>query len=191
MNLDEMFASLKQKKYFGDHMSEKPPMGLMPKDLHEEKRMTEIREAIERYLEAGKKIHIAWVEEYDELLEIYYKRKETRRMDYISEPFGDGPPYNENQVAYNCPNCKSLDGNPVIENGEVVEYFCPDCGLKFSYRMKFTLEKDERLFESIPRSERRMECPRCNKYTLYEHIDLEGVCIARYCDNCDFKEGDV
>ena len=49
----------------------KPPLGLMPKPAHDYNRTLDIEKAICRYLEAGKKIPIPWVEEYNELTEEY------------------------------------------------------------------------------------------------------------------------
>lgn len=49
----------------------KPPLGLSPKRFHDEstrvKRFNEILSAIARYLEAGLKINIEWIDEYNEL----------------------------------------------------------------------------------------------------------------------------
>jgi len=47
---------------------EKPPIGLMPKYLHDAKRLMEIRKAIIRYHNAEMKIPIKWIEEYNELI---------------------------------------------------------------------------------------------------------------------------
>lgn len=50
----------------------KPPIGLMPKKLHDEQvkeeRLREVSDAIHRYQKAGKKFPTEWVEEYNELL---------------------------------------------------------------------------------------------------------------------------
>lgn len=45
----------------------KPPLGVMPRHLHDEKRREEIQAAIIRYAEAGQPVDPAWVEEYNEL----------------------------------------------------------------------------------------------------------------------------
>jgi hypothetical protein len=51
----------------------KPPLGLMPKEIYERnikiKRLNAIRGAIARYYDAGMKIKIEWIEEYNELIE--------------------------------------------------------------------------------------------------------------------------
>jgi len=49
--------------------SSRPPIGLMPKKLHQEKRFYDVCSAIARHYSAGFKIPIEWVEEYNELLE--------------------------------------------------------------------------------------------------------------------------
>lgn len=50
-----------------------PPLGLMPRKLHNEKvktaRFNELREAISRYYNAELEINIEWIEEYNELIE--------------------------------------------------------------------------------------------------------------------------
>ena len=47
----------------------KPPLGLMPRKLWDEKRANEIKAAINRYTKAGLEIPTAWVEEYFEIEE--------------------------------------------------------------------------------------------------------------------------
>lgn len=46
----------------------KPPLGLMPKDKHREMRLQEIKDAMHRYLDAGKAIPQEWTDEYNELV---------------------------------------------------------------------------------------------------------------------------
>ena len=50
-----------------------PPLGLMPKKFHNERvkieRFNEVCGAIARYYDAGMKINIEWIEEYNELIE--------------------------------------------------------------------------------------------------------------------------
>lgn len=50
----------------------KPPLGLIPKKFHEEKinteRFLEVCGAITRYYNAGLKINIEWIEEYNDLV---------------------------------------------------------------------------------------------------------------------------
>ena len=51
----------------------RPPLGLIPKKFHDErvkaKRFNEVCGAIARYYDAGMKINIEWIEEYNELVE--------------------------------------------------------------------------------------------------------------------------
>ncbi len=51
----------------------KPPLGLTPKRIVQEKRLNDVCLAISRYWTAGLKIPIEWVEEYNELVEIKTK----------------------------------------------------------------------------------------------------------------------
>lgn len=46
---------------------EKPPLGVMPRHIWDRKRQTELAEAMQRYLEAGKHIPKEWIDEYNEL----------------------------------------------------------------------------------------------------------------------------
>lgn len=46
---------------------EKPPLGVMPRDIWGRKRQEDIASAMERYLEAGKKIPKEWLYEYNEI----------------------------------------------------------------------------------------------------------------------------
>ena len=51
----------------------RPPLGLIPKKFHDERvtveRFNEVCGAIARYYDAGMKINIEWIEEYNELVE--------------------------------------------------------------------------------------------------------------------------
>ncbi len=48
-------------------MNKKPPLGLMPKKLHDSSRMLEIMNAVIRYFRDCKSVPIEWIEEYNEL----------------------------------------------------------------------------------------------------------------------------
>ena len=48
----------------------KPPLGLMPRAIHDFNRIREIVEAIERYSDAEKPIPLEWVGELKDLLKI-------------------------------------------------------------------------------------------------------------------------
>ena len=47
----------------------KPPLGLPPKFVMRMERLEEVRGAISRYYNAGLKIPVEWIEEYNELTE--------------------------------------------------------------------------------------------------------------------------
>lgn len=47
----------------------KPPLGIVPKFIWKEQRLMNLREAIDRYLDANLKVPVTWIEEYNELLE--------------------------------------------------------------------------------------------------------------------------
>lgn len=44
------------------------PIGITPRFIHEEKRIHDIYDAIQRYLDAKKEIPLKWIEEYNELI---------------------------------------------------------------------------------------------------------------------------
>lgn len=46
----------------------KPPLGITPRKLHDEKRMADLKAAILRYVEAGAEIPREWTDEFNELL---------------------------------------------------------------------------------------------------------------------------
>lgn len=50
--------------------TQKPPMGLIPKEIARSKRFLEVCGAISRYYNEGLHIQVKWVEEYNELVEI-------------------------------------------------------------------------------------------------------------------------
>lgn len=57
-----------------ENKSIKPPLGLMPKKIHDEhikkERFNEVCGAIARYYDAGLKINVEWIEEYNKLIEL-------------------------------------------------------------------------------------------------------------------------
>mgnify|MGYP003262686504 CR=1 FL=1 len=67
---DEKDAAEKcEKEAEEQENGKKPPLGLMPRKLWDEKRANEIKAAINRYTKAGLEIPTAWVEEYFEIEE--------------------------------------------------------------------------------------------------------------------------
>jgi hypothetical protein len=55
--------------YFTLEKQPKPPLGLIPKRFHDDRRRAEIILAVYRYIEADEAIPIEWIEEYNKLLE--------------------------------------------------------------------------------------------------------------------------
>ena len=55
----------------------KPPLGVMPRNLHDEARLKELLEAVLRYLDAKRKINPEWIQEINDLL----KRFEDHDID--------------------------------------------------------------------------------------------------------------
>lgn len=51
----------------------RPPLGLRPKWAAQQERYFEVCGAISRYYNAGKKIPLEWIEEYNELIEFNTK----------------------------------------------------------------------------------------------------------------------
>lgn len=47
----------------------KPPLGIVPRKIWEDKRLEEIKSAILRYIDSRHAIPLEWVEEYNELIE--------------------------------------------------------------------------------------------------------------------------
>jgi hypothetical protein len=47
----------------------KPPLGIMPRILHVEHRLSEINGGIDRFLAAEKKVPVEWINEYNELID--------------------------------------------------------------------------------------------------------------------------
>jgi hypothetical protein len=49
--------------------SSKPPLGLLPMAIHNDKRIEDITGAVVRYFEFGYSIPKEWIEEYNDLIE--------------------------------------------------------------------------------------------------------------------------
>ena len=62
--------------------TEKPPLGIIPRHLHIEKRIDEIKFAIERYIAQKIPIPIEWFEEYNELVIKYRQIKFNVRYEW-------------------------------------------------------------------------------------------------------------
>lgn len=51
----------------------RPPFGVTPKFIWDEKRISDLKEAIKRYLDAGLLVNKEWIEEYNALIKFYKK----------------------------------------------------------------------------------------------------------------------
>ncbi len=47
----------------------RPPVGLKPKFIKDSERLREIKSAMQRYIDAGCKVPLDWVVEYNELID--------------------------------------------------------------------------------------------------------------------------
>lgn len=54
-------------------MDKKPPLGVMPKYVHDQHRLSDLFQAVLRYMTSGSKIPQEWIEEINELLTRYAK----------------------------------------------------------------------------------------------------------------------
>lgn len=52
-------------------MMERPPIGIMPRYIWEEKRLSELISAINRYVDNCMPVPMEWIEEYNELIVKY------------------------------------------------------------------------------------------------------------------------
>lgn len=65
----------------------KPPLGAIPKWVHDESRMVHLKEAIERFIERNIPVNIEWIEEYN----ILSKQFQERILKTNNENRGDNP----------------------------------------------------------------------------------------------------
>jgi len=49
------------------HLTEKPPLGLVPQYLAKEGRLKDVKAAVMRYIKAGLPLPFDWIDEYNEL----------------------------------------------------------------------------------------------------------------------------
>jgi biotin synthase-related radical SAM superfamily protein len=54
--------------------AKRPQLGVMPRIIWNEQRITDIKEAIERKTKAFEEIPVEWINEYNELLENTFRR---------------------------------------------------------------------------------------------------------------------
>ena len=79
LKLIDTFKTLDKQQNGNDFIADvggsviKPPLGLIPKKFHDERvkveRFNEVCGAIARYYDAGLKINIEWIEEYNDLVD--------------------------------------------------------------------------------------------------------------------------
>lgn len=55
---------------------EKPPLGLIPRKLHTEDRLKDIKNAVDGYFSRKMAIPLAWIDEYNEI--IFFLTKENK-----------------------------------------------------------------------------------------------------------------
>jgi hypothetical protein len=51
-------------------MNRKPPIGIMPKYIHDYRRHRELKEAITRFIDADLPVPVEWIEEYNNLRKV-------------------------------------------------------------------------------------------------------------------------
>lgn len=80
-NIGEAFEKMKNSlteetlRDLTEPKTEKPPLGLKPKYIHDEQRLSEVKNAIDRYFEKNKEIPSEWIEEKYQLDKIVNLRK--------------------------------------------------------------------------------------------------------------------
>jgi excinuclease UvrABC nuclease subunit len=57
---------------------ERPPTGILPKYLHDEKRLKELSQAISRYFNKNLPVKTEWIEEYNQLVEAVFKNMKNK-----------------------------------------------------------------------------------------------------------------
>lgn len=61
-------------------MVNKPPLGVVPRDIWDRKRQDDLAAAMQRYLEAGKKIPKEWLDEYNEISDKQEKENRPKTL---------------------------------------------------------------------------------------------------------------
>lgn len=67
---------------------EKPPIGLMPKQLHLKQRLEDIKLATKRYFDSSCEVPLKWIAEYNEILKQLSETPELRLRHKVSGLFG-------------------------------------------------------------------------------------------------------
>lgn len=63
------YRNIEFSGFWSKREEKEPPLGIMPKRLHDKHRKEELRQAIYRYLSEGLRINPEWIEEYNNLIE--------------------------------------------------------------------------------------------------------------------------
>lgn len=56
-------------------MNDRPPLGVKPRPIHDQSRMSDLFNAVLRYMTFGQKIPTEWIEEIDDLLARYEREQ--------------------------------------------------------------------------------------------------------------------
>lgn len=67
-----LLASAKIRRGMYEHS--RPPLGVMPKYIWDEKRMNHLKEAIDRYILANQNVPAEWISEYHDLMREAHRR---------------------------------------------------------------------------------------------------------------------
>ena len=59
----------------------KPPLGVMPRFVADERRLEELKEAMMRFISANWPINVEWLTEYNEIIERYTKDEREQEQD--------------------------------------------------------------------------------------------------------------
>jgi len=65
----------------GENM-EKPPIGLKPRKIFLEQRLSDIKQTIHRYFEVNQEVPSVWIEEYNVICSELYKSKYIFNVDF-------------------------------------------------------------------------------------------------------------
>ncbi|WP_010049850.1 hypothetical protein [Carnobacterium maltaromaticum] len=70
-------------------MADKPPIGLIPRHIHNRQRLSAIEEAIDYYIEASKTIPAEWITEYCELVKMVHGANATINLSEVVKFLSD------------------------------------------------------------------------------------------------------
>ena len=72
-------------------MNDRPPLGVKPRPIHDQGRMSDLFDAVLRYMTSGRKIPTEWIDEIDDLLARYEREQpqDIRSGEYKGIDVGD------------------------------------------------------------------------------------------------------